>query len=502
MVNPVRNRKIGFSDEQANGGQPSVATTGPSAMVQQMAAQNFALQNGGQAPPMQGDPSGTIPPVATVAPSMGFLGGGNRVMGRYEKPQQGSSSAPTTPYMKDAADRTPQYVTNFENMPIEKQAIGWNPDGTPKYASLSDALNGNTDLQQTKKAQFKADPSQKDGGFYSWIRGLSPKKRPGKHEGETDDEYDARRTRNMQMVATFADAIRHMGNIVNTSKGAPLQVFNDPTTMLEQGRQQRKAERQKKAAADADMAYKQANMTLKERAAEADRNYKALTLGFKQQAAERQAAKDKLDADHWNKNYERLLGNDEFNQGLAKAKFDESKRHNKVSEGQGATRIALAQERNGITRARLAHTIATGGGSGKGGSLTNLSSPSGHLNRKKDLNTIEKKQITQYMIKNGYINKKNLDAWNNYINMGDAKNANDLQNYWIAYAANMEGKKGDTFRKMLKDHYMYGETSTVGQPKGATQTTQKVQQPKDGKKGGKGKGKSKNGYKNTKALGL
>ncbi len=365
------------------------------------------------------------------------------------------------------ANKTAQPQTNFENM--QQQPTGWNPDGSPSYNSLSEALNrASGQPQQSEKANFQADPSQRDGGFFGWLKGLVPKKRPGRREGETDDEYDARRTRNMQMVATFADAIRHMGNIVNTSKGAPLQVFNDPTTMLEQGRQTRAAARRKQEAADAEAAYKQANMTLKERAAEAERNYKAMSLGFKQQAAERQAAKDKLDADHWDKNYERLLDNDKFNQGLAKDKFDENKRHNKVSEGQGAARITLAQERNSIAKARLAHTIATGGGSGKGGKLTNLSSPTGHLNRKADLNAIEKKQITQYMIKNGYINKKNLDAWNNYINMGDAKNANDLQNYWIAYAANMEGKKGDTFRKMLKDHYMYGETSTVEQPKAST----------------------------------
>lgn len=462
MVNPVRNRKIGFSDEQANGGQPSVAIDGiPQRVIDDFNKTHPAFDTNQNQ--MSGDPSGTIPPVATVAPSMGFLGGGNRVMGRYENPQQGSSSAPTTPYMKDAADRTPQNVTNFENMPIEKQAIGWNPDGTPKYASLSDALNGNTDLQQAKKAQFKADPSQKDGGFYSWIRGLSPKKRPGKREGETDDEYDSRRTRNMQMVATFADAIRHMGNIVNTSKGAPLQVFNDPTTMLEQGRQQRKAERQKKAAADADMAYKQANMTLKERAAEADRLYKQLTLGYKDAAdkraqrqfeyqvakdaaaAQRQAEQDKQKQDNWEKNFSAKQQQNAISNGLRQQSI------NKRGSGRSGK-----------------------GGSGSGGKYW-------------------------FEDKNGKMHyQPNKTMWE--------------QEFYREYGYLPNETSSSTSKKTIDKNG--NEITTTTRKKGTAMTSEAAKKQNDAKaarqkaaaakKAGSGKsaGKSKNGYKNTKALGL
>ena len=350
-------------DPQGNG-QPSIAITGPSAMVQQMAAQRFALKNGGQMPPaMQGNGTGTPPPVATVNPNMGmnFFGGGNQAVGKYDaqpvqtgaaqptdftqmqqpqqfEPQNGYGNAnPTvgpvaTPYMKDASETTQQPQTNFEGMrPESGQGAQWNPNeqysdvgykGGPydpsQYDPLSAALNGSglkDDGSQT--AQFQADPNQRDGGFFGWLKGLIPKKRPGKREGETDDEYDARRTRNMEMVATFADAIRHMGNIVNTAKGAPLQQFNDPTSMLEQGYQNRKAQRAQKAAADADAAYKMANMTLKERAAEAADAYKRISLGYKESAdrrerdkfnyqmakdaaaAQRQAEQDKQKQSNW-----------------------------------------------------------------------------------------------------------------------------------------------------------------------------------------------------------
>lgn len=542
---PIRDRKIGLPDPQGNGGQvnSSVAITGPSKMVQEAAAQNYALKSGtpirdrkvgladGQSATPAVTPQVATPPAAPLGTSQ------NMVAGRFETPPTlqtdfsgvPASSGAFTPagswdgqnYVSPMAQTPEENKTNFEQMERRPMPDGWDEKGNPiynnsdrppylnapydpKYKSLSDALN-NGNATTPEQANFHADPSKKDGGFFSWLKGLVPKKRNGMRPDETEDEYDARMTRNKQMVATFADAIRQIGNIVNTNKGAPVQQFNDPNAALESAYEKRKAGRMKKAAADADAAYKQANMALKERAAEADRNYKQFTLNLKQQAAERQRDKDKLDADHWDKNYQRLLDNDEFNHKMADKKFGETQRHNRVTESQGAARIALSQERNGLARARLSYSIASGGSGGKGVSLANLSSPSGHLNRKKDLSTIEKKQITQYLLGNGYINKKNLDAWNNYVSMGDTKNANDLKDFWIAHAANMPGKKGDTFRQMLKDHYMYGETPTVNLPKkeakpAATQQ-QKPQQANAPSKPTKGKGKTKD-YKNTKALGL
>ena len=453
---------------------------------------------GGGQQAMQGAPNGSTPAVGTVAPSMNFFQQNNGAVGKFEA-MSGNVQTDLTP---DTPAPAPEY--GKEGVQLTNPAQPQQND----LSSLSAALNGGAASQGQTVPEFQSDPTKKDGGFFGWLNGLIPKKRPGMREGETPDEYDARRTRNMEMVATLADAIRHMGNIVNTAKGAPLQQFNDPTSMLEQGYQNRKAQRQKQAALDADAAYKQANLSLKERAAEAERAYKQLNLNLKQQAADRAAKSDDFNQRYKEAGLQRQLDNDKFNHDLAGKKFDETKRHNAVAEGQSAARIALAQERNGIARARLAHSIATGGsggGGGKGGSLTNLSSPSGHLNRKKDLNSIEKKQITQHLIQNGYINKKNLDAYKMYQSMGNTQLANDLQNYWIAYAANMPGKKGDAFRSMLKNHYMYGETSTVSTPKPQPKAQQKAAPKKTASKpvgGGVSGGKSKNGYKNTKALGL
>lgn len=302
---------------------------------------------GGGQQAMSGSPNGGTPAVGIVAPNMNFFGGGNQAVGKYDAQPVQTGAAQTTdftqmqqpqqfepqneygnanptvgpvasPYMGDAADVTPQNQTNFENMPVGQQATGWNPDGSPKYDTLSAALNGSgVSHPQQQVPEFHADPSQRDGGFFGWLSGLIPKNRPGMREGETPDEYDRRITTNRERIAAFADAIRHMANIVNTAKGAPLQQFNDPTAMLEQGYQNRKAQRAQKAAADANAAYKMANMTLKERAAEAADAYKRMSLGYKDSAdrrerdkfnyqmakdaaaAQRQAEQDKQKQSNW-----------------------------------------------------------------------------------------------------------------------------------------------------------------------------------------------------------
>lgn len=314
-----------------NGSQPQqrkqpVAITGPSAMVQQMAQRNFAMRNGGQLPPaMQGN--GVTPAVATVNPNIDFFANGNGAVGKYDAPVQNGNAPQTdftnmpstpqfnpqgagnanptvgpvaSPYMNDAAVTTQQPQSNFEGMQQPQQFevpslqehsdVGYKggPYDPSKYDSLSAALNdGASGQSQQQVPEFQSDPNQRDGGFFGWLKGLMPKARPGMREGETPDEYDRRMTSNMERLATLADAFRHMGNIINTAKGAPLQQFNDPTSMMEQGYQQRKQQRAQKAAADADAAYKQANLTLKERAAKADRAYKQLSLGYKDAADKR-----------------------------------------------------------------------------------------------------------------------------------------------------------------------------------------------------------------------
>ena len=469
--NSTRNRKIGLPDPPD---QKNVAITKPSPMVQQMAAKNFALNNGGQMPIQK--------PVAPPVPQQNFFGGGNQAIGKFDAIQTGATPVtdftnmpqqqgyvpqgngfenPTlgpvqAPYMKDAADTTPQPQSNFDNMP--QQPTGWNADGSANYDSLSNALSGyQYPADNMAGKEFEKSDSDSDGGFASWVKKILPKKRPGRREGETDDEYDRRRTRNMEMVATLADAIRHMGNIINTSKGAPLQHFNDPTAMLEQSYQNRKAERAKREALAADQAYKDANLSLKERAAKAKEAYNNLLLNLKRDT---QDWKENVDERDFNYN----VGQDEiknqiklWDQELKEKGFDEKKRHNLIME-------AIAELRaNKIGSSR--------GRSGRGGGSSSAK-----------YTTWDAKGNPHYA-SNKTMYEAN-EAYYNGITSGNSSTSNSKE---------VLNRDGSTTRITNRQ-----SGSSVAQRAG----TERRQREEARKRASKPAGKSKNGYKNTKKLGL
>lgn len=381
--------------------------------------------------------------------------GGNEPVGT--KPNYASLS-PTKPLAEGGKDGAPAAPFNaFAGNGIVGR---FGPVGDKASLSLSEPtkpLNGgasapvgaapaNVPVVQNTPT-FQKDDTKKDGGFFGWLGGLI-KKRPGIRSGESADEYDERMTRNKMRIATLADAIRHMGNIYNTSKGSPLQRFNSPVEGLQNGLQQRKNERARQAALEADAAYKDANLRMKQASADADRAYKAMNIELKQKAGER-ADKAAKAMDDYRKG---MLGIQEGNLKLSSERLGETKRHNKAQEGLSASRLALA-------RVKAART-AGGSGSGGGGfsSLTNLSTPNGHMNRKKDLNAIEKKQIMDYLYKNGFITKS---AAEKYEGASTVQERGAILNGWIGRAANYKGTRADKFRKVLADHYGYVETKTV-----------------------------------------
>lgn len=438
-----------------------VAIGEPAPMVQQAAQQSFAMKN--------------------------FFSGGNKAVGRFENPNvvnpplaNAGESIPEEPENPAPVTDAPSHAPSWEEMDGMAQNNVNNSNDNGNRLSLSDVLNGGSGVSRDEKSQFVADPEKKDGGFFKWIKGLLPKNRPGMREGETEDEYDRRRTRNMQMVATLADAIRHIGNIVNTSKGATQQKFNSPVELLEQGYQQRKAERQKQAALDSQTNYRNASLSLKQAAAEAAERHRLFeeklgltNLGYKQR-------RDAVNDAHWNQNYERMVNNDEFDHNLATDKLNESKRHNSVSENQGQQRINLTA----IREARVAAGGGSGSGGGKGGANSDrFATPGGYMSRKTKLSGIEKKQLAQYLLKHGYINENNLRAYQNLSLMENSKGVDNLVNSWIGYAANTKGARGAAFRNILKNNYGYSESSTA--PKLPTKPAAKAAAKPKGKSGGK-----------------
>lgn len=409
---------------------------------------------------MQGGPSGQIPAVAPQPMNMNVFQQNGGVTGKLEAPAVQTQQAQTavssvqTPYLGDAAEKTQQPQTSFEGM--QQPPTGWKADGTPSYDALSSALSGYQTAQSKQVPEFQADPSQRDGGFFGWLGKLIPKSRPGMREGETPDEYDRRITTNRERFVAFADAIRHMGNIVNTSKGAPLQVFNDPAAMMEQGYQNRKAQRQKQAALDADAAYKQANLDLKSAAAKADKVYKEYLMGLRGDNA--QLAKDK---------FEYRKGKDA---ATAQYKQEKDQRDFEYKQGRDRTKDEQTNRRLNISQYNATHKGSGRGRAGGGGGSS-------------------AKYVTwDAEGKPHYASNKTMYEANEAY-----YNGNTSGNSSTSSSKEVFNRDGSTTRTTNRQ-----SGSSVAQRAGA----QRRQREEARKKAAKPAGKSKNGYKNTKKLGL
>ena len=414
-------------------------------MVQQMSQQNYAMKNGGELP-MQGAPGGVSTPVAPQPMDMNFFGGNGGATGKFEMPAV-ATAPDLTP---DSKAPDPKYGTGGVQFV--------NPSGTDKngLSSLSAALNSAGVSSHSSGMEFKADDTKKDGGFFGWIKGIAPKFRPGRRDGETDEEYDMRHTQNMQRVATFADAIRHMGNIVNTYKGSPLQRFNDPTDYILAGYEKRKAERRQQDAADADMAYKQANLSLKERAAEAKNAYDQLNLLLKQNGVT--LSKDKFD-------YQKAK-----DAAAAKAKSEKDERDFKYKQERDNVKDKQTEKRLGIAEYNATHK-GRGGRSGSGGG----SSSAKYITWDAEGNPHYASNKTMYEANEAYYN-------GNTSGNSSTSNSKEVLN-----------RDGSTTRITNRQ-----SGSSVAQRAGM----QRRQREEARKRASKPAGKSKNGYKNTKKLGL
>lgn len=446
-VHDLMRAKYPDYDQVMNGGN------GGAAVVNGGAGVNFFGNGGGATGKFEAQPVQT-----GAAPITDFT----QMPKQEEFVPQGSGNANPalglvqTPYMGDAAEGTPQPQSNFEGMP--QPSTGWNADGTPRYDTLSTALSGFRMPQEQQVPEFEADPKQRDGGFFSWLGKVIPKSRPGMREGETPDEYDRRITTNRERIAAFADAIRNMANIVNTSKGAPLQVFNDPTAMMEQGYQNRKAQRQRQAALDADAAYKQANLDLKSAAAKANQVYREYLMGLRGEG--NQLAKDKF----------------EYRKGKDAAAAQRQAEQDKLKQNNWERMFKFREQQAAISNGLRQQSInKRGSGRSSGGKSGGSSS-------------------------NGYPLYNPVTGKTEYL-----KN----EKSWIARAAELgyDTTKGNS-SSTTTDTGLKKETTNRSGSSVATKIGQQTAKMKAAAKG-KGKtgiakpaGKSKNGYKNTKKLGL
>lgn len=146
----------------------------------------------------------------------------------------------------------------------------------------------------------------------------------------------------------LSDALRHIGNIYNTTRGATPQQFTSPVVQQEQLYQQKKQELQAQRAAALKNSMDQAKL-------QADQNYKNSMLGMRQAELERGLAND-----DWNRQFN--LGKFAWQQDKDKNDFalklaaqGETQRHNKVREGQMAVANRIAQQNANTSASKAAN---------------------------------------------------------------------------------------------------------------------------------------------------
>lgn len=157
----------------------------------------------------------------------------------------------------------------------------------------------------------------------------------------------------------LSDALRHLGNIYNTTRGATPQQFNSPVVEQEQQYLRKRNEIRTQRAAALKGAMDQAKL-------DADQNYKNSMLGMKAAELERQRAND-----DWNRQFN--LGKFAYNQekdkndlALKLAAQGETQRHNKAAEGLRAKGLGLESQRIGLARERFNWEKSAFGGAPKG----------------------------------------------------------------------------------------------------------------------------------------
>ena len=157
----------------------------------------------------------------------------------------------------------------------------------------------------------------------------------------------------------LSDALRHLGNIYNTTRGATPQQFTSPVVEQEQQYLRKRNEIRAQRAAALKNAMDQAKL-------DADKNYKNSMLGMRAAELERQRAND-----DWNKQFN--LGKFAYNQekdkndlALKLAAQGETQRHNKAAEGLRAQGLGLESQRIGLARERFNWEKSAFGGAPKG----------------------------------------------------------------------------------------------------------------------------------------
>lgn len=236
--------------------------------------------------------------------------------------QNGSALIPQPAFAQPAADTMPQQA--FKDKPMQPVKRNLFAKQTPAAAFTSHTPLTPPTQTYTPSA---SNPTQ---SVYDYL--LAPSKEEQKLYKDNESK---------KRLLLLSDALRHIGNIYNTTKGATPQQFTSPVVQQEQQYQQKRNEIRAQRAAALKNSMDQAKL-------QADQNYKNSMLGMRAAELERGLANDEWNR-QWNQskwagdqaNKDREFG---FKKANADRTFAETARHNRVGEGLRAQANRIAQQ--------------------------------------------------------------------------------------------------------------------------------------------------------------
>lgn len=160
-------------------------------------------------------------------------------------------------------------------------------------------------------------------------------------------------------LLVLADALRHIGNIYNTTRGATPQQLNSPVVQQEQLYQQKKNELRAQRAAALKNAMDQAKLN-------ADLSYKNSMLGMRQAELERGLANDRFNQQLNLGKFAYTQEKDKNDWALKLAAQQEAARHNKTSEALRRQGNAISAMNARTAQQSLALKMGENGGLPKG----------------------------------------------------------------------------------------------------------------------------------------
>lgn len=178
-------------------------------------------------------------------------------------------------------------------------------------------------------------------------------------QSQEEEKRLAQQNESKKRLLLLGDALRHLGNLYFTTKGASPQNLTSSVTLQEQRYQQERAQRQAQRQAELKSALERAKQ-------QADQNYKSSMLGIEVGKLQRLRDNDIYGRAKDQRDFEYRQAKDTADLTFKGMQLNETMRHNKVNEGLGRQRNSIAKQSADTAASKANWEMGQNGGLPKG----------------------------------------------------------------------------------------------------------------------------------------